>query len=55
MLGILDTGDLEAQQSLVSQIWNLTSLPHAFTADGVHEARAWIESQLAGEGQLIKG
>jgi HEAT repeat protein len=48
MLGIIDVGDLEAQQSLVSQIWNLTGLPHAFTADGIHEARVWIESQLAG-------
>ncbi|HJZ56065.1 MAG TPA: HEAT repeat domain-containing protein [Gemmataceae bacterium] len=55
MLGILDTGDLEAQQSLVSQIWNLTRLPHAFTADGIHEARAWIESQLAGEGHRTNG
>ena len=49
MLGILDRGDLEAQQSLVSQIWNRTNLPHAFTADGIHGARAWIESQLADE------
>lgn len=55
MRGILNTGDLEAQQSLVSQIWNLTSLPHAFTADGVHEARAWIESQLAREGRPSSG
>jgi hypothetical protein len=47
MLGIIDTGDLKAQQSLVNQIWNLTGLPHAFTADGIHEARVWIESQLA--------
>jgi HEAT repeat protein len=47
MLGILHEGDLESRQSLVSQIWNLTDLPHAFTADGIHEARAWIESQLA--------
>jgi hypothetical protein len=55
MLGILNTGDLDAQQSLVSQIWNLTSLPHAFTADGIHEARAWIESQLVGEGHRTNG
>jgi hypothetical protein len=55
MLGILDTGDLRAQQSLVSQIWNLTSLPHAFTADGIHEARAWIDSQLAREGHRTNG
>jgi len=48
MLGILHEGDLEARQSLVSQIWNLTDLPHAFTADGIHEAQVWIESQLAG-------
>ncbi|MBO0700969.1 MAG: HEAT repeat domain-containing protein, partial [Zavarzinella sp.] len=47
MLGILDAGDLEARQGLVSQVWNLTDLPHAFTADGVHEARAWVEAQLA--------
>jgi hypothetical protein len=45
MLNIINRGDLEAQQSLVSQIWNLTDLPHAFTADGIHEARLWIESQ----------
>jgi hypothetical protein len=48
MLGILDAGDLEAQQSLVSQIWNFTRMPHAITADGIHEARVWIESQLGG-------
>jgi hypothetical protein len=55
MLGILNRGDLEAQQSLVGQIWNLTHLPHAFTADGIHEARAWIESQLAGEAHRTNG
>jgi HEAT repeat protein len=48
MLGIIDDGDLEAQQSLVSQVWNFAKLPHAFTADGIHEARAWVESQLNG-------
>jgi hypothetical protein len=47
MLGILSAGDLEARQGLVSQVWNLTDLPHAFTTDGAHEARAWVESQLA--------
>jgi hypothetical protein len=39
MRGILDRGDLAARQALVSQVWNVADLPHAFTADGVHEAR----------------
>ncbi|HZU37022.1 MAG TPA: hypothetical protein VFA18_13970 [Gemmataceae bacterium] len=43
LLHIADDGDLEAKQSLVSQVWNLTKSPHAFTADGIHEARQWIE------------
>ena len=49
MLGILHEGDLESRQALVNQIWNFTDLPHAFTADGIHEARAWIESELASQ------
>ena len=46
MLSILNVGDLGAKQSMVSQIWNYAHLPHAFTADGIHEARLWIERQL---------
>ena len=46
MRRILDVGDLQAKQSMVNQIWNYADLPHAFTADGIHEARVWIETQL---------
>jgi len=49
MLRIIDDGDLEAKQSMVSQIWNFTKLPHAFTADGIHEARCWVETELAAQ------
>lgn len=47
MLHIADDGDQEAKASLVSQIWNITHSPHAFTADGIHEARQWVDQQLA--------
>jgi hypothetical protein len=46
MLHILDHGSLEARRSMVSQIWNFAHLPHAFTADGIHEARLWVEERL---------
>jgi hypothetical protein len=46
MLRIADHGDREAKQSLVSHAWNMTRLSHAFTADGIYEARAWVEQQL---------
>jgi len=46
MLHILNDGDLEAKQGMVNQIWNFENLPHAFTADGRDEARAWVQSQL---------
>lgn len=46
LLRIIDQGDLEARQHLVSHVWNRADLPHAFTADGIHEARAWIEQQI---------
>lgn len=49
MLHILDAGDLEARQSMVMQIWNFAELPHAFTADGIHEARVWAERRLEDE------
>jgi hypothetical protein len=28
--------------------WNMAHLPHAFTADGIHETRVWLEQQLEG-------
>jgi hypothetical protein len=46
MREILDHGTLESRRSMVNQVWNLTQLPHAFTADGIHEARCWVEQQL---------
>lgn len=46
MLRILDHGDLEARQAMVNQIWNFAHLPHAFTVDGLAEARVWVERQL---------
>jgi hypothetical protein len=46
MQGILDHGDSGAQQALVMHAWNLAGLPHAFTADGIHETRLWVEQQL---------
>jgi hypothetical protein len=48
MLHILDNGNLESRQSMVNQIWNFARLPHAFTADGLAEARVWVESQRNG-------
>lgn len=48
MLQILDDGDLEARQSMVGQIWNFAHLPHAFTRDGLSEARVWVQLQLDG-------
>lgn len=46
MRHILDHGSLEAKQAMVSQIWNFAHVPHAFTADGIHEARLWVEERL---------
>ena len=46
MLKILNDGNLEAKQAMVNQIWNFESLPHAFTADGLAEARVWAKTQL---------
>lgn len=45
MRHILDHGTLEARRAMVSQVWNFTELPHALTADGIHEARAWVEQR----------
>ena len=51
MLNILETGTLEAKQSMVGQISSLAGhLPHEYTADGIHEARLWVETQLANAG-----
>lgn len=47
MLWVLERGDLEAQRSVVSHGWNMAGLPHAFTADAIHETRAWLEHRLA--------
>ena len=46
MRWILDHGNTAAQQGMVNQIWNFARLPHAFTADGIHEARNWVDQQL---------
>jgi hypothetical protein len=54
MMHILDKGDLEAKQSMVNQIWNFARLPHAFTADGIHEARVWVQSELDNPGPFSK-
>jgi hypothetical protein len=48
MRWVLDHGTLEAKQWMVGQIYNLARplLEHAFTADGIHEARCWIDQHL---------
>jgi hypothetical protein len=46
LLHILDDGDEEAKQSVVSQVWNFERNPNAFNAEGLHEARQWIERQV---------
>ena len=47
MRHVLDNGDLDAKHSMVNQIcYNFMHSPHAFTADGIHEARLWIERKL---------
>jgi hypothetical protein len=52
MRWVLDQGDLEAQQWMVNQVYNFSgqSLHHAFTADGLDEARCWLDLQLQGGG-----
>ena len=47
MLNLLDNGDLEAKRGMVNQVWNFAHLPHAFTADGIHEARLWVQQKLS--------
>jgi HEAT repeat protein len=48
MREILDRGSLEAKRHMVGWISNRSwpRLSHAFTADGIHEARCWIDQQL---------
>lgn len=47
MLHILDRGDNEAKQWMVNQIcFNFIQSPHAFTVDGIHEARLWVQRKL---------
>lgn len=46
MKQILDQGDLEAKRGMINQIWNYARLPHAFSADGIHEARSWVTSEM---------
>ena len=46
MLWILDEGNLEAKQRMVGQISGLAGLPHRFTADGIHEARFWVQRKM---------
>lgn len=45
MLHILDDGDGEAKCGMVQQI--PAHLPHQFTADGIHEARLWVQQKLS--------
>ena len=48
MIHVLDQGTLEAKQAMVLQISSLAGqLPHQYTADGIHEARLWAETQLS--------
>ena len=50
MLLILDNGDNEARQHLVSQIcYGWQRSPHAYAVDGIHEARHWLQRKLASE------
>ena len=46
MRHILDQGEQEAMQDMVSQIAGFADLTHAYTADGIHEARVWVSQQL---------
>ncbi|MEQ9410870.1 MAG: hypothetical protein RIK87_24370 [Fuerstiella sp.] len=49
MMDILDTGTPDARRAMVHQISSLAGhLTHEYTADGIHEARLWVETQLAG-------
>lgn len=46
MRHILDSGTAAAVQMMVLQISSLADVAHAYTADGIHEARLWIDRQL---------
>jgi hypothetical protein len=54
MRRILDHGTLEAQRAMVSQVWNFSHSPHAFTADGLHDARSWVEQQQRELGTAVR-
>lgn len=45
---LLDQGDDEAKRYVVSQIWNWSRprIAHPFAAEGINEARTWIEERL---------
>lgn len=48
MREILDAGTNRVKQSMIRQISGLSAgLPHEYTADGIHEARLWVEAQIA--------
>ncbi|MDB5338426.1 MAG: hypothetical protein JWN70_4045 [Planctomycetaceae bacterium] len=48
MLHVLDSGDLEAKQGMVGQASSLFGrMPHAYTYDGLVEARQRVEQELA--------
>ncbi|HTQ39771.1 MAG TPA: HEAT repeat domain-containing protein [Pirellulales bacterium] len=47
LLHILENGDNEAKQRMVNQIcYNWIHSPHAFTGEGIHEARRWVQGKL---------
>ena len=46
MRHILDSGTAEGRRMMVLQIAGLADVAHAYTADGIHEARLWIDRQL---------
>ena len=47
MRKILDEGQLAARQGMVGQISSLAGhLLHEYTADGIYEARLWVEKQI---------
>ena len=46
MRHILNSGMADAKRMMVLQIAGLAEVVHAYTADGIHEARLWVDRQL---------
>jgi hypothetical protein len=55
MASILEHGTLAARRAMVQQIWNFARSPHAFTADGLEEARVWVQQRLQAQRLVAPG